>query len=114
MSDTKPKIAATWPTELLLVRHGQSAGNVALEEAEAKGASVIDIALRDVDVPLSNLGERQAEALGVWLGSLPEEEQPTIVLASPYVRAQATAHLITAKLANPPEVIFDERLRERE
>ncbi|RZA06653.1 MAG: histidine phosphatase family protein [Proteobacteria bacterium] len=108
------KHTSSWPVEILLVRHGQSAGNVALEEAEAKGASIIDIAHRDVDVPLSALGEEQARALGAWLASLPESEQPTVVLASPYVRAQETAGLITAQLKKPPEILFDERLRERE
>lgn len=106
---------AQWPQEVMIVRHGQSAGNVALEAAEAAGASFIDIAERDVDVPLSALGERQAKALGRWLGGLPKEKRPTVVLASPYLRAQETARLALEAMGDEGlEIVFDERLRERE
>ena len=59
-----------WPASLLLVRHAESAGNVARELAEANGDPLIDIALRDMDVPLSELGERQSRAVGLWLAGL--------------------------------------------
>ena len=55
-------------TELLLIRHGESAGNVAREDAEASGAEVIDIEWRDADTPLSEHGRDQARALGGWCG----------------------------------------------
>ena len=45
-----------WPEKLWIVRHGQSAGNVARDAAHEAGLDVIDIATRDVDVPLSDLG----------------------------------------------------------
>jgi broad specificity phosphatase PhoE len=60
-----------WPQEIWVVRHGQSAGNVARDLAEAAAGHRIDIAERDVDVPLSDLGERQSDALGAWFASLP-------------------------------------------
>lgn len=106
-----------WPEKLWIVRHGQSAGNVARDAADAAGLATIDIALRDVDVPLSELGHRQARALGDWFASRPEYERPEIVLASPYTRARQTAREICeagglAGEARPP--IIDERLRERE
>ena len=72
-----------WPERLWIVRHGQSAGNVARDAAHAAGLPMIDIAHRDVDVPLSELGERQASALGEWFASLAEDEKPEIVLSSP-------------------------------
>lgn len=104
-----------WPERLWLVRHGESAGNVASDAAEAAGAELIDIEQRDQDVPLSELGIRQARALGRWFGSMPEAERPTVVLCSPFVRAVETArHVVeTARLglAGP---ILDERLREKE
>lgn len=53
-----------WPTRLWIVRHGESAGNVAREAAQAAGLDRIDIGARDVDVPLSDLGQSQAGALG--------------------------------------------------
>jgi broad specificity phosphatase PhoE len=106
-----------WPRTLWLVRHGQSAGNVRRDEAEAAGLPIIDIATRDVDTVLSELGERQAEALGYWFGEMPAGKQPDVVLSSPYVRARDTARLILQEAAIPPErvtVIYDERLREKE
>ncbi|RYE92565.1 MAG: hypothetical protein EOO75_06385, partial [Myxococcales bacterium] len=42
-----------WPRALWLVRHGESAGNVARDAAEAAGLPLIDITARDVDVELS-------------------------------------------------------------
>jgi probable phosphoglycerate mutase len=106
-----------WPERLWIVRHGQSAGNVARDAAHAAGLATIDIALRDVDVPLSDLGHRQADALGRWFAALPDAEKPEVVLASPYVRARQTAKAIceaggVGTSARRP--IVDERLRERE
>jgi broad specificity phosphatase PhoE len=109
---------AIWPSRLYLVRHGESAGNVARDRAEAEGLPMIDIADRDMDVPLSMLGERQARALGRWLGELPEDEKPRVVYTSPYVRARETASraLEEAGLVVERDVnlVVDERLRERE
>ena len=48
-----------WPKRLWLVRHGQSQGNVARDAAHEAGLDVIDLDLRDVDVPLSELGHQQ-------------------------------------------------------
>ena len=80
-----------WPQTLWVVRHGQSAGNVARDAAELGGLASIDIPHRDVDVPLSPLGEAQAQALGDWFAALAPEERPEIVLSSPYVRARRPA-----------------------
>lgn len=106
-----------WPDVLWIVRHGESAGNVARDAAVAAGLPVIDIAQRDVDVPLSALGERQAAALGRWFGELPPAQCPTVVLTSPYVRARHTAELLlNAARLDPDDLSFvvDERLREKE
>jgi broad specificity phosphatase PhoE len=83
-----------WPQEIWLVRHGQSAGNVARDEAEAAAGLLIQIAERDVDVPLSDLGVRQSQALSGWFASLPAAERPTVVLHSPYLRARQTAEIV--------------------
>ena len=106
-----------WPDRLYLVRHGESAGNVARDAALKAGESMIDLDVRDVDVPLSELGQRQAIALGRWVGALPPEERPTVVLSSPYLRARHTAGLIvkTAGMsADSYSLIVDERFREKE
>jgi 2,3-bisphosphoglycerate-dependent phosphoglycerate mutase len=106
-----------WPSRIWLVRHGQSAGNVARDAADKAGLPVIDLAVRDVDVPLSDLGHEQARALGEWFSKLPEEEKPQVVLSSPYLRAQETARAICAAKGvtlDAKRLVIDERLRERE
>jgi len=106
-----------WPQVLWIVRHGQSAGNVAREAAEAAARPLIDIATRDMDTPLSALGERQARALGHWFGEMPLECRPTVVLSSPYLRALQTTRLVLEVAGIDAEgltVQADERLREKE
>jgi broad specificity phosphatase PhoE len=106
-----------WPQTLWIVRHGESAGNVARDAAQAANAARIDIGLRDVDVPLSALGVEQATALGHWFADMPEAERPDVLLVSPYLRARQTAEHITRAgrfgegLTGPR---MDERLREKE
>src|SRR5688572_23952945 len=106
-----------WPSRLWLVRHGQSAGNVARDAAMAAKAHEIAVDVRDVDVPLSALGHRQGAALGRWFGALPEAERPQVLLSSPYLRARETAQEIVAAQGMAPDskpLLVDERLRERE
>lgn len=106
-----------WPDALWFVRHGQSAGNVARDAAEAAGLPIIDIATRDVDVPLSELGRRQSVALGRWFARMSPKERPNVVLASPYTRARETANLALEAAGIEREditLIVDERLREKE
>lgn len=106
-----------WPERLWLVRHGQSQGNVARDAAHEAGLHVIDLDIRDVDVPLSELGHRQAEAAGRWFASLPEDQRPEVLLASPYIRAKQTAEAIGnagGLTGGAKPAIIDERLRERE
>ena len=105
-----------WPQEIWLVRHGQSAGNVARDAAEAAAGLLIDIAERDVDVPLSPLGIEQSHALGDWFATLPPERRPNVVLHSPYVRAAETARIIIERMGGPELMAIhaDERVREKE
>lgn len=112
-----PSNRQKWPQSLWVVRHGQSAGNVARDLAEDAGHPLIDIAMRDMDVPLSSLGEQQARALGRWLARMTPERRPQRVLVSPYLRALDTARLALdeAQLLYPNvKLIPDERLREKE
>ena len=105
-----------WPAKLWLVRHGQSQANVARDKADEAGLHQIAIDVRDVDVPLSPLGHRQAEAAGRWFASLPPDERPEVVLTSPYLRTRQTAEEICAAagFAGQVKLVIDERLRERE
>jgi 2,3-bisphosphoglycerate-dependent phosphoglycerate mutase len=91
-----------WPTTLWIVRHGQCA---------TRGAA------RDLDVPLTALGEEQAAALGRWFAAMPAGQRPSVVLSSPHRRARQTADGIAEAEgleSADVEVVVDERLRERE
>ena len=90
-----------------VLRHGESTGNVAREAAESAGADVIEVAERDADVPLTDLGRRQAKAAGEFFA----EHPPDLVVTSTYRRAWDTA-----RLAAPAgvRIVPDERLRDRE
>jgi broad specificity phosphatase PhoE len=101
-------------TDLILVRHGESEGNVAREAAEAEQADEILINQRDPDVPLSARGRSQAEALGRWLAELEPERRPHIAWASSYVRARQTAEIALGTAEMPIPLHVDERLRDRE
>ncbi len=106
-----------WPDVIWIVRHGESAGNVARDAAERAAVPLIDIATRDMDTPLSELGEQQAMALGRWFGALPDERRPTVVLTSPYVRAVETTRLLLSSAGGDVAALpiqRDERLREKE
>lgn len=106
-----------WPARLWLVRHGQSQGNVARDHADARGLAEIGIDIRDVDVPLSDLGHEQAQATGRWFAALPDDQRPEVILSSPYLRARQTArHICEAGglAGGKSRTVIDERLRERE
>ncbi len=106
-----------WPSRLWIVRHGESAGNVAADAAHGASLARIDIAERDVDVPLSARGESQADTVGRWFADQPAEYRPEIVLTSPYLRARQTSERIRAAGGLAPDTLahrIDERLRERE
>ena len=111
------KHAQIWPDVLWVVRHGESAGNIAREAALLAGDHTIDLDVRDVDVPLSPLGKQQSMALGRWFAAMPEEEKPTVILTSPYLRARNTAAIVAraAGLSDDADsLVVDERLREKE
>ncbi|MEP7242776.1 MAG: histidine phosphatase family protein [Gammaproteobacteria bacterium] len=106
-----------WPLRLWLVRHGESSGNIAHQLAHAAGDTHIEIATRDVDVPLSDAGVRQSRALGRWFAEQDEPTRPEVVLTSPYLRARRTADLIRecgGLVGHAAPAVADERLRERE
>ncbi len=101
-------------TELWLVRHGESVGNVAASQAGAAGADLIQVGLRDADVALTPTGQAQAAALGTWLAGLPTQVAPQAVWSSPYLRAVQTAEIAIRGSGAALPIRVDERLRDRE
>jgi probable phosphoglycerate mutase len=100
------------PRQLWIVRHGESAGNVAHDLAHARGDASVRIATRDVDVDLSERGRQQSHALADGLAE--EGGGPLVILSSPYRRARQTAAILARRLRPELPVVIDERLRERE
>jgi broad specificity phosphatase PhoE len=105
--------------ELVVVRHGESVANAAFAAANAAGRASAGISGPDSDVPLTDLGRRQATALGHWLGALPADRFPEVALCSPYLRARHTFELAAAAAErdNPRARVrlsrVDDRLRDR-
>jgi len=100
-----------YPASLTLIRHAQSAGNVANDAARAAGLPELDLATRDMDVPLSDLGAEQARQLGAWFEAT---GAPDLVVSSPYRRAVDTAAIALEAAGIGAPIRLDERLRERE
>ena len=104
-----PELKGLW-----LLRHGQSLGNVANDASRVVPVDRLDIAERDMDVPLSDLGVEQAQSFGAWLSEQSAEASPDVVVSSPYVRAVDTARYVVDRAGLDIEIARDERLRERE
>ena len=102
------------PAQLVLVRHAESIGNLADLAARDAGAARLDLDIRDADVPLSDTGHDQAQALGRHLKDLAPTAVPTAVVSSPYRRSADTARIALAEAGLDLAVMHDERLRERE
>ncbi|MEV0294679.1 histidine phosphatase family protein [Nocardia sp. NPDC050710] len=76
---------------LYAVRHGQSTTNAGLRPATVAEAD-------DMAIGLTELGRRQATAVGRWLVTLEPDAAPDLVLCSPYLRAVQTWRLAAREL----------------
>ncbi|MFC7273138.1 histidine phosphatase family protein [Paractinoplanes rhizophilus] len=100
--------------ELILVRHGQSLANVAFPAADAQGLLEAEVSGRDAEVPLTEIGEAQAAAVGGWLAALPSEQVPQVVITSPYLRARETWRIAAESSGlDLPPAKTDDRLVDR-
>jgi len=104
-----------WPARLWIVRHGQSAGNTARDQAEARGLGLIDIQTRDADTPLSELGSQQSRALAHWFAAQSSDRQPNVFYSSPFLRSVDTCKTVAQSMCGVDcDIGLDERLREKE
>jgi 2,3-bisphosphoglycerate-dependent phosphoglycerate mutase len=102
-------------SELILIRHGQSASNVAFPAADAAGRLESGLTGPDRDVELTDLGRAQAEAIGRWLAGLPPEMVPQVAITSPYRRARETWRIAAAASGlDLPAPSTDDRLVDRQ
>ena len=99
-----------WPKRIVVVRHGQSEQNLALD--------LLDDALlvkqkntRDADVTLTPLGIEQAKMTGKFLSTTDPFD---ICFSSPYVRTMQTAEKIAENIGYDLKIRQDERLIEKE
>lgn len=100
--------------ELVLIRHGQSASNVAFPKANAAGLVDSGLTGRDFDVELTDRGRAQAQAFGHWLARLPADDRPQVVITSPYRRARETWRIAAeASGLELPAPSTDDRLVDR-
>lgn len=102
------------PAELVLIRHGESVGNLADAAARAKGLGRLELPYRDPDTPLSDNGIEQARAVGRHIAELSADARPEVVLGSPYARAASTVQHALELVDDAPRPVLDERLRERD
>jgi broad specificity phosphatase PhoE len=93
-------------TTLLACRHGQSLGNVARAEAEARGLEHLGLAIPDGELPLTELGHEQADWLGRLIVALPAAQRPTRLICSPHRRALETAEGIIRQAYSGNRVAF--------
>jgi broad specificity phosphatase PhoE/cyclophilin family peptidyl-prolyl cis-trans isomerase len=104
-------IPPKYPSRLVIVRHGESEQNVALDLPEDS----IDIdkiaAIRDADIKLTERGQLQALQTGKYLAATARFD---VCFSSPYLRAIRTAELIAKRLGYPLKIYKDNRLREKE
>ncbi|MCK2217391.1 histidine phosphatase family protein [Actinomadura sp. ATCC 31491] len=100
------------PSRIIAVRHGESEANLAHRQA---GERPLVYGRGDAEVNLTDLGRRQAAALGRLLAALPAGEEPEQVWCSPYPRALQTWQAAHAAWGVAPlPVTVDERLRDQE
>ena len=106
-------IVPKWPKRLVIVRHGQSKHNVALDLLQEGLEELLHTfkGIRDADIELSPFGEWQADKTGLYLATTPEFD---ICFTSPYERTFATARHIVAQLPYNVRIFPDDRLREKE
>jgi 2,3-bisphosphoglycerate-dependent phosphoglycerate mutase len=99
--------------KLFLIRHGESLANCARHKAEAEHSLTIDFDGREQDVSLSVHGKLQAENAGKFFAN--QTSKPSIIFSSPYTRTRETGeYLIESADFKTAQLVYDERLRERE
>jgi broad specificity phosphatase PhoE len=106
--------APQYPTQLIIVRHGESEMNVRKAIAMAKG-NVEHITLepiRDADVILTEKGRDQADKTGIGLRT--HTEHIDVAYVSPFIRTMDTFRHILDSIGYDIPLKQEDRLRERE
>ncbi len=109
----KKEIQPKWPKLLVIVRHGESEQNVAIDLFDRNLISTLDKLkkVRDMDIRLTKKGIRQAKSTGKYLA---KKFRFDVCYCSPYRRTKQTAKAIISKFNYKLKTIYDNRLREKE
>ena len=102
-----------WATNVVLVRHGESVANIERDRLK-KGATkemFLKMPCRDMDIPLTEKGIKQAKSAGKLLKNYPKFD---VAIISPYVRAKQTAEIIIKEMGYRIPLVFEERIREKD
>jgi broad specificity phosphatase PhoE len=100
-----------WVSNLVIVRHGESERNVNKTVATRAGLLEYGGEIRDVDVQLTARGAAQAKETGKHLASKFRFDR---IFTSPYLRAVQTTQSIADEFDCKPEIVNEERIREKE
>ncbi len=99
--------------QIFLIRHGESLANCARQKAEAEHSPTIDFDGREQDVLLTERGKLQAEKAGEFFAN--QSNKPNMIFSSPYTRTRETTEiLLNSANFKHTQLVYDERLRERE
>jgi 2,3-bisphosphoglycerate-dependent phosphoglycerate mutase len=99
--------------QLFLIRHGESLANCARHKAEIEQSLTIDFEGREQDVSLSEKGKLQSKNARKFFNN--PSNKPNMIFCSPYARTRETAALLVdSTVLMHTQVVYDERLRERE
>lgn len=93
-----------FPQKIVLVRHGESKGNV-------NPRCYVD--MHDSEIPLSPDGVEQALQCGLNLKEILDDRVPIHTYVSPYTRTRQTLSNIQETLGRDMRVCYDARLREQ-
>lgn len=107
--DMRREVLPKWPKRLVIIRHGQSEQNAALDLYQDDIDTLAHV--RDADIKLNELGIWQAEQTGVHLA---KTDQFDICFCSPYKRAVETATNILQQFDYKVKLYKDNWLREKE
>lgn len=103
---------AKWPKRLVIVRHGQSEQNAALDlDRENLEIMLQQKKIRDADINLTKRGIWQAQETGKYLAST---EPFDICFSSPYERTLQTSKNIIENIGYDLKIFKDFRIREKE
>ena len=96
-----------FPKKIILMRHGQSAGNV-----DPKAYQVVG----DPKIRLTTVGKEQAVLAGKKVDALLEGDANLYCFVSPYMRTRQTASIVVSQVREKSHCFYteDSRIRERE